>query len=183
MCKSELATVKTKVLDRIALGWAMPTENCFFPRLVKKSFSWSQRDASALNHDRSLTKVRTSECLCLPWSRWEDMLYHGSVEAQNSVFLKHNKPMSLQICEVLWPSQFNQWFAVFMLIQILVLIGAWPWVSSSVWEKVTCLMVNKEQKNRFTVFTFKKMVWSNSEAILIMTVQHLRSVRSFVFCF
>lgn len=55
--------------------------------------------------------------------------------------------MSLHICEVLWPSQFNQWFVVFMLIQILVLIGAWPWVSPSVWEKVTCLMVNKEQKN------------------------------------
>lgn len=55
--------------------------------------------------------------------------------------------MSLQIYEVLWPSQFNQWFVVFMLIQILVLIGAWPWVSPAVWEKVTCLMVNKEQKN------------------------------------
>lgn len=52
--------------------------------------------------------------------------------------------MSLQIYEVLWLSQFNQWFVVFMLIQILVLIGAWPRVSPSVWEKVTCLMVNKE---------------------------------------
>lgn len=71
-------------------------------------------------------------------------MFYSIEETQNKVLVKYNKLMSLQIYEVLWLSQFNQWFVVFMLIQILVLIGAWPRVSPSVWEKVTCLMVNKE---------------------------------------
>lgn len=75
------------------------------------------------------------------------MLLSGSEETQNPAFVQYNKLVPLQIYEVFWPSQSNHWFVVFMLIQILVLKGAWPWVPPSVWEKVTCLMVNKEQKN------------------------------------
>lgn len=71
----------------------------------------------------------------------------GSEETQNTAFAQYNKLMPLQIYEVFWPSQSNHWFVVSMLIQILVLKGAWPWVPPSVWEKVPCLMVNKEQKN------------------------------------
>lgn len=73
--KPQLATVNPKVLDVNALGWALQTENWTF--FKEKSFSWSQRDASALNHDLNLTEVRTSvqTRLCLPWSRWEDVMF------------------------------------------------------------------------------------------------------------